>query len=105
MEIIEIQTERAHFRQVVSLTLHGLDQTSGIFRISWSGPDRASSFFFCGKPTNAEAHGDLQKAIEERSYSMCNLVALKSMGRVSKLESFEHLPEWGRMLSSFLAVV
>lgn len=61
--------------------------------------------FFCGKPTNAEAHGDLQKAIEERSYSMCNLVALKSMGRVSKLESFEHLPESGRMLSSFLAVV
>lgn len=63
------------------------------------------AFFFGGKPTNAEAHGDLQKAIEERSYSMCNLVALKSMGRVSKLESFEHLPEWGRMLSSFLAVV
>lgn len=29
----------------MSLTLHGLDQTSRIFRISWSGPDRASSFF------------------------------------------------------------
>ena len=81
MEIIEIQTERAHFRQVVSLTLHGLDQTSGIFRISWSGPDRASSFFFCGKPTNAEAHGDLQKAIEERSYSMCNLVSIEVHGQ------------------------